>query len=177
MTTIHHLVAAAPQDWMCEPDVLRITGKSVQEHQELTVANLIRLRELAPTVLWMPVLQGWLRGDYVRHIAMYTTAGIDFTREPRVGVGSVCRRQSSIAIALLIDDLAARGLRLHGFGVKTNGLDMYGPRLVSVDSAAWSDHARHERDRLHGCTHTDCRNCPLYAQQWRADLVDRGLVA
>ncbi|MGW0443752.1 deazapurine DNA modification protein DpdA family protein [Streptosporangium sandarakinum] len=176
MEAIGRMVAAAPLDWMCEEDALRQTGKSIPEHQELTTANLLRLRELAPAVPWMPVLQGWRRSDYVRHIEMYAAAGIDLTREPRVGVGSICRRQNSVSIALLIDELAARGLRLHGFGVKIGGLEMCGEKLVSVDSAAWSDHARHQHDKLPDCTHADCRNCPAYAAAWRDDLIDRELV-
>ncbi|MBG0825862.1 hypothetical protein HS048_34835 [Planomonospora sp. ID91781] len=176
MEAIGRMVAAAPLDWMCEEDALRQTGKSISAHQELTTANLLRLRELAPAVPWMPVLQGWRRSDYLRHIEMYAAAGIDLTREPRVGVGSICRRQNSISIALLIDELAELGLRLHGFGVKIGGLEMCGEKLMSADSAAWSDHARHQRDKLPGCTHADCRNCPAYAAVWRDDLIDRGLV-
>ncbi|WP_433358631.1 DUF7221 family queuine tRNA-ribosyltransferase-like protein [Streptosporangium sp. CA-115845] len=176
MQAIGRMVAAAPQDWMCEEDALAQTGKSIPEHQELTTANLLRLRELAPTVPWMPVLQGWRRGDYLRHVEMYAAAGIDLTREPCVGVGSICSRQNSITIALLIEQLAALGLRLHGFGVKIKGLELCGEKLMSVDSAAWSDHARYQHDKLPSCTHADCRNCPEYAAAWRADLIERELV-
>jgi hypothetical protein len=177
MERIGRLVAAAPQDWMCEPEIRRVTGKSVQEHQELTIANFLLLRQLAPTVPWMPVLQGWLISEYRRHIEMYAAAGVDLTQQKRVGVGSVCRRQDSIRISLLMRELASRGMHLHGFGVKTRGLDWYGEHLGSIDSAAWSYHARREGDRTPGCEHSDCRNCPAYAQWWHADLVDRGLVS
>lgn len=64
----------APQDWMCEPFVIdggRFgplsfvgTGLSVDVHQGLTVANLVQLRELAPTVPFIPVLQGYTVDDY-----------------------------------------------------------------------------------------------------------------
>ncbi|MFD8565062.1 hypothetical protein ACFV1N_48015 [Streptosporangium canum] len=176
MQTIGRLVAAAPQDWMCEEDALVRTRKSIPEHQELTTANVLQLRELAPTVPWMPVLQGWRGSDYLRHVEIYAAAGIDLTREPCVGVGSICRRSNPIFIALLIDKLAALGLRLHGFGVKIQGLELCGEHLMSVDSASWSYHARRAHAKRPGCTHADCRNCPAYAAAWRAELIERGLV-
>jgi hypothetical protein len=39
---------AAPQDWMCEPFILAKTGLSVREHLRRTVADYLRLTELAP---------------------------------------------------------------------------------------------------------------------------------
>ncbi|WP_424923258.1 DUF7221 family queuine tRNA-ribosyltransferase-like protein [Amycolatopsis arida] len=41
---------AASQDWMCEPVMLARTGLCVREHQDRTVTNFLRLRELAPEV-------------------------------------------------------------------------------------------------------------------------------
>jgi len=37
----------------------------------------------------------------------------------------VCRRQNTVRIGLIVGIF--RGLRLHGFGVKTSGLHLYGP--------------------------------------------------
>jgi hypothetical protein len=66
---IGNLMWAAPQDWMCEPIVInggkvgRLTfvgtGLSVAEHQRRTVANLLELRQLAPDLPFIPVLQGY----------------------------------------------------------------------------------------------------------------------
>ncbi|MGH8933286.1 MAG: DUF7221 family queuine tRNA-ribosyltransferase-like protein [Egibacteraceae bacterium] len=50
---------------------------------------------------------------------LYERAGVALTTEPLVGVGSVCRRQASAEITGLLTSLAALGLRLRGFGVKT----------------------------------------------------------
>jgi hypothetical protein len=60
---------AAPQDWMCEPIVInggtaggqRFAGThlSVAEHQRRTVANYAQLRDLAPDLPIIPVVQGW----------------------------------------------------------------------------------------------------------------------
>jgi hypothetical protein len=83
---------------------------------------------------------------------------------PLVGLGSVCRRQATTEIARIVAELAALGLRLHGFGVKRAG-------LVSADSMAWSYHAR-RRPPLPGCVgQKNCANCLPYALAWRARML------
>jgi hypothetical protein len=106
---IGNLAWAAPQDWMCEPWIIVQTGLSVREHQERTVANYLNLRDHGP---FIPVLQGWDEADYHRCVDLYTEAGVDLTMEPLVGLGTVCRRQNTQAIARVVGSLAARGLRL-----------------------------------------------------------------
>jgi hypothetical protein len=113
---------AAPQDWMCEPHILARTGLTVRDHQERTIASYLELRALAPHLPFIPVVQGWHLADYLHCVALYRAAGIDLARQPLVGVGSVCRRQSTGQIAVIVTALAAAGLRLHGFGIKTSGL-------------------------------------------------------
>lgn len=54
---------AAVQDWMCEPSVRARTGKSVAEHQTLTIRSVLELRSLAPEIAWAPVLQGYVADD------------------------------------------------------------------------------------------------------------------
>ena len=133
---------AAIQDWMVEDDALQATGRSLEDHQRLSVESFLRLRELAPAIRWLPVLQGQTVNDYLVHLEMYRRAGVHLETMGRVGVGSVCRRQSGREIAELLGTLAARGLRLHGFGVKTAGLEMAAQFLASSDSLAWSLGAR-----------------------------------
>jgi hypothetical protein len=164
------LVAAAAQDWMCEPWMVKRTGLSVLEHQRRSVANFAELRSLVPDLPIFPVLQGWAAGDYLRHLEMYQAAGFNLIREPVVGVGSVCRRQSAGVIEDVVRPLAALGLRLHGFGVKRQGLERIGDVLSSADSLAWSYQAR-KREPLPGCDHASCANCIRYAEQWRAEVV------
>lgn len=159
------LVWAAPQDWMCEPEVVGRTGLSVGEHQRRAVANLVELRGLDGSLPFVPVLQGWRPGDYSRCVDLYTAAGVDLTAEAVVGLGSVCRRQASGEIADIAATLAARGVRLHGFGVKSAGLRRFGAHLVSADSMAWSYAARRS-PRLPGHTHGSCANCPVWALRW-----------
>ena len=162
---------AAPQDWMCEPQMTARTGLPVREHQERTVANYLELRALAPDLPFIPVVQGWELADYLRCLDLYASAGVDLAALPRVGLGSVCRRQSTAEIAVIVGTLADRGLRMHGFGVKTGGLHLYGHRLASADSMAWSYAARREPP-LPGCTgHRNCANCLAYATGWRSRML------
>lgn len=164
---------AAPQDWMCEPFMLERTGLTVAEHQRRTIASYLTLRDLAPTLPWVPVLQGWALNDYLAHLDAYAAAGVDLAAVPVVGLGSVCRRQATREIDQIVATLAETGLRLHGFGVKTAGLVLYGPDLTSADSLAWSYQAR-RRPPLPGCVrHRTCANCPRYALAWRERVLRR----
>lgn len=185
------LAWAAPRDWMCEPWVVSGgkpsrtgptfagTGLSVAEHIRRTVANVQELRALAPDVSWIAVIQGWTHGDYLDCVELYDKAGIDLRREPVVGVGTMCRRESTLRAGLILRDLADLDLRLHAFGFKTTGLAAHGSCLWSADSLSWSDHARHQPPleghdrpgpgRRKG--HARCNNCPDFALEYRSRLV------
>lgn len=164
---------AAPQDWMCEPFMIERTGLPVTEHLHRTVENYLTLRQLAPDLPIIPVVQGWRLPDYLACLELYQSAGVDLAALPRVGLGSVCRRQSTAEIAVIVTTLACRGLRLHGFGVKTGGLHLYGHLLASADSMAWSYAARRQPALL-GCTgHKNCANCLAYATRWRLGVLSR----
>jgi len=169
---IGNLEWAAPQDWMCEPFMLAKTGLTVAVHQAHTVANYLELRDLAPDLPFIPVLQGWSLDDYRRCASLYERAGIHLAAEPLVGVGSVCRRQASGEIEVIVHSLAAMGLRLHGFGVKTRGMIRYADCLTSADSLAWSFEARRPAP-LPGCRHANCANCLRYAAAWRGRVLGR----
>lgn len=176
MNEIGRLEWAAPMDWMCEPFMVDKTGLSVSEHQARTVENLQLLRQLAPDVPFIPVLQGYELGDYAAHLEQYAAAGIDLTDEPVVGVGSVCRRQDTGEITAIFRELHTAGIACHGFGVKTKGLGRYARHLTSADSMAWSYNAR-KNPPLPGCAHGkkgtgSCANCPVWALLWRSRLLD-----
>ena len=175
---------AAQMDWMVEPlvrnggagkDPAVGTGLSIEQHQVKTVANYVRLCELAPEIQWAPVLQGWEPVDYFNHLEMFRGFGVRLTSLPIVGVGSVCRRQGTDEIQCLLRDLHAEGLKLHGFGVKKAGLEKSSEYLESADSMAWSYCARRAPDQVghEECreTHANCANCIYYALLWRHHLV------
>lgn len=173
----------APQDWMCEPWIISGgehagqtfagTGLDVRTHQELTVENFLYLRAEFGFLPWIPVLQGWSLADYIRCDEMYRAAGVDLREEPLVGLGSVCRRQATSEITAIVETMHTRGItRMHGFGVKTDGLRSYGHLLTSADSQAWSRVARLEQLRLPDCEHPgDCRNCLTWAKVWRERVL------
>jgi hypothetical protein len=183
---IGHLMWAAPMDWMCEPIVIRGgvaggqrfagTGLSVTEHQRRTVDNFVLLRDLAPDLPIIPVVQGWERDDYLRCVDLYTAAGVDLAHMPLVGLGSVCRRQGTREAVDIIDALHQAGVtRIHGFGFKILGLRQLAGRtrgLHMTDSMAWSDTARKlRRPTLPDCTHINCANCLPYALRWRTTAL------
>jgi hypothetical protein len=96
---------AAPQDWMCEKAIIEGgwfggqyfvgTHLSVEEHQRRTVANFLELRSLAPDLRIAPVVQGDSVPAYERCLGLYDKAGVNLQAEPVVGLGSVCRLQST----------------------------------------------------------------------------------
>jgi hypothetical protein len=162
---------AAIQDWMCEPTMLAKTGKTVREHQWLTLQSYLELMALAPDIDWLPVVQGWTVEDYLHHVEMYLAEGIDLRTQALVGVGSVCKRQGTHQAGAIMRELQRVGLRLHAFGVKTDGLAMFGDRIASADSMAWSYVARRRNHQLSGHTHKTCSNCREYAVLWRERLL------
>lgn len=170
---IGQLQWASPQDWMVEDFILAKTGLTEAEHQNRTVESVLLLRELlGDAVHIIPVIQGRNLAGYLRCVALYAAYGVDLATEPVVGIGSVCRRQSTAAIGHIIEALADRGIKLHGFGVKSEGLDRYGPMLASADSFAWSYGARR---RVGLCPHGLVKweaNCPERAREWRDRVLD-----
>jgi hypothetical protein len=166
---IGRLQWAAPQDWMCEPSVLKATGLTVPEHQQRTVRNFLSLRELAPDLPWRPVVQGWAPDDYLRCVDLYSDAGVDLRDYDPVGIGTICRRQDTASGAGIVARLAGAGLRLHGFGVKSAGLVRFGAQLASADSLAWSFAERRRR--------TGLQNDLGAALRWRANLLGRLCIA
>lgn len=161
---------AATQDWMCETVALARTGKTIEEHQRLSIRSYLDLTEIAPDLPWVPVIQGWTRDDYLRCADLYEAEGVDLAALPTVGVGSVCRRQHTTGAYQIFAALHARGLRLHGFGLKLQGLEMAAHLLTSADSMAWSYGAR-KSPPMDGCTHRSCGNCPRWAKRWRDRVV------
>jgi hypothetical protein len=162
---------AVIQDWMCEPFVLNKTGLSIVQHQTNTVLSYLTLRDLEPSIHWLPVLQGFSLADYLRCWDLYDTAGVDMLQQPIVGIGSVCRRQGTTEAEAIISTLAGKGLRLHAFGFKTLGLRKCATILHSSDSMSWSYTARREKP-LAGHIHKNCANCLEYALLWRARLLE-----
>lgn len=141
-----NLLAAVTQDYMCEAFILKKTGLTVAEHQRLTIERWAELESSDTGCYIMPVLQGYEPEDYLSHLEQYGDA---LAKDTWVGVGSVCKRNTSPCV--ILDILGAikekrPDLRLHGFGLKLTALGNGTIRslLHSADSMAWSFAARRE---------------------------------
>jgi hypothetical protein len=168
---IGNLEYAAIQDWMCEDEVLERTQSTVPLHQLRTVESYLDLRELAPEVPWMPVLQGRVLDDYRRHADMYAAAGVGLPSLSLVGLGTICRRQHTMVAVRLVQGLRDLQLRLHGFGLKMTALVRLREHLASADSMAWSLRARYGGQCRRVRNHATCRNCCDFALVWRERLL------
>lgn len=145
------MLAAVSQDFMCEPFMLKITGKTVAEHQAATIERYDAIGKENPAAYLMPVLQGFAPADYVRHVRDYSRR---LAAGAWVGVGSVCKRNTDPQ--QIVDVLGAihderPDLLLHGFGVKITALKHGAVRrlLYSADSMAWSYAARKQGRSAH----------------------------
>lgn len=157
-----NLLAATTQDYMCEPDMLAITGLTVADHQRLTIERYDALLACQTGVYIMPVLQGYEPDEYVSHVRQY---GDRLAQNAWVGVGSVCKRNSSpkrILDVLIAIKTERPDLRLHGFGLKITALAQGTIRhlLESADSMAWSYAAR--KTKQNG---NDWRNAEKFRQR------------
>jgi hypothetical protein len=166
----------AIQDYMCEPHIIEKTGLTIKEHQKRTIENYLKMTSFKDGINYIPVIQGYELNDYLECVKMYKSYGIDLTEFETVGVGSVCRRQSSDEIYHIMKELYSLGLNLHGFGVKSSGLKKYGKYLVSADSLAWSFNARYNKERCLICKNfqsktKNCANCLNYALDWRKKIL------
>lgn len=206
------------QDWMCEPQVIyggTVGGHEfpgtrqhidpggvmsfdqlVEAHQRATIESYHVLTGLWPEYSdaenpFMPVLQGWEPWQYEQHYEMYAGAGIDLASHPVTGIGSVCRRSNTAAlaeVAVVVNDL---DLASHWFGIKLTALEtgtlaagemeacgeVWPSGMASFDTASWSKHLARE-PRLPGCTHVGkdggpsrCGNCPAGAAWYRETKV------
>lgn len=176
-----HVAWIAQTDMMCEPFMLKRTGLTIEEHQRRTVANYVELCRLAPDIPWLPVIQGWALADYLRCVDMFRAAGVDLTEIEWVGVGSVCRRQSTKEGVEIIAALIRLGIRVHAFGFKLDGLRALRALLTEeewdrlrADSAAWSKYAWKKRilmpGHYHGAITKNCANCVDFADVRRIEI-------
>lgn len=158
---------------MCEPDMIAKTGLSVREHIDRTVGNFLDLMAAEPGVDIIPTVQGWRPADYEACLDLYDKRGVRLADYPLVGVGSVCRRKSVKDVQAVLATVAAAGLRLHGFGLKTQALETCAEYLASADSLAWSRDARWNAP-LPQCEgkHKSCSNCVHWAMRWRERVLD-----
>jgi hypothetical protein len=162
----------APQDRMCEPFVCSKAKKSVAQHIKETVENFVKLKEMFSTNIYLlPVIQGYTLDDYLSCVDLYAAYGIDLTDYPLVGLGSICRRQKTKEGIQIIKTIAALGISLHGFGLKTTALRYVKNDIISSDSMAWSFAGRRISNPT-GKT-KNLANSYEYMLKWRAELEQK----
>lgn len=168
---VGNIVGVATYGRMCEPYILAKTGSTVRRNQHLTVESFLSLSQLAPDIPWLPEIQGWEEQDYHDCIDLYAKNGVDLSSLPVVGVGTICRRQGTREAQKIIAGVAERGIRVHGFGVKTDGLKANHQNFHQADSFAWSYGARKRtRECPHGIVAWE-RNCPEFLKTWRNQVL------
>jgi hypothetical protein len=153
---------AATFDFPCEPEL----GLEVAEQQAATTHYAYWFLEHWPEERhpWVVTIQGYLVDEYVRHAeqlaplifklrnwvynrASYELDEVDdrvldrWHEQFRVGIGSLCRRNSVRHINPIVDAVASvlEGVPLHLWGVKRSFLSQrtsLHPQVISVDSAA-----------------------------------------
>ena len=143
------LLRAVSQDYMCEDFILEKSGKSVLEHQEMTIERYDQLLAgmdlIDCDVGIMPVIQGYSPESFQECVCMY---GSRLKQNQWVGVGSIASRAKEPELVLDVLDAIREvrpDLRLHGFGVKVRCLqdERIRNHLFSADSMAWSFAARY----------------------------------
>ena len=164
-----NLTCAVSQDYMCEPVVREITGKSVREHQRMSTRRyfqlLKELRKISCDVELMPVLQGWEPEDYIDHLDMYEEVWAHRERisgylyyfddkwsapeKPKyIGLGPMCKRNKNPGeVEHILDILLPRLIdyKVHLFGIKKTALKFAAirGRIHSADSFAYDFHDRY----------------------------------
>ena len=161
------LMAAVCQDWMCEPFILKLTGLSVSEHQRLTLQNYQQLKSMVNSTYIMPVLQSFKVTEYLQHLEDY---GDELMTGQWVGVGSVCKRNSSPKeVEAVLNAIKSQrpDLKLHGFGLKKTALRSpeINSLLYSADSAAAGLAKGQSSNKYVGS------NCPHTAQLYYEEIM------
>ena len=160
------LVGAVAQDWMCDPVVRRVTGKSTEEHQEMTIQNYVDLIPHVNGTRIIPVIQGFKSAEYARHVRQY---GDLLTPGQWVAVGSlVSRSNDPVQMLRILEAVKSErpDLHLHGFGLKSISLKdkRICDLLYSSDSIAWSSEGRFQSWKVYAETNGNKKKASIAAR-------------
>lgn len=143
----------ALRDYPCEPQLLKKHNLTIKENIQRTVDNHLTLLDLLPKYQIIseaiPVIQGWVKEDYLDCIDAFNDQGLISNY---MAIGSVCRRTATNnirEIVVSVRDNIPSWVRLHGFGLKLTSLKDLAiwKALYSVDSGAWDYVARWKKFR------------------------------
>lgn len=136
---------------MCVEQEVASDRNAVRERIAKTVALNRECRLVAQDLgiddRLMPVIQGATADDYLR---CFDAMSGSIAEGKVIGVGSMCRRRTAgddgiVAIVDRLDRELPRGVRLHLFGLKSDGAEavaMLNARVASIDSQAYGVRAR-----------------------------------
>lgn len=129
----------AVMDYACEPTVNRDILATNQARIEATIKNEARLKEVAPDLPWLPVLQG----DNLTERAYDLERRRELGQLPTdyAGIGSVCGRGRNGAVETVrFYAWQLPGVKFHGFGMHIQALDDNETyfALKSWDSYGWT---------------------------------------
>jgi len=135
----------AVPDYPCEPELLKRRNTTVEENQNRTIENQLKIMELIDAQYpelkkrLVCVVQGWKVEDYFNMIEKLREQGL---LTNLIGIGSICRRNREKEIRRIIlalrNNLSSK-YKLHAFGVKFNVLrykDVW-ESLYSADSCSY----------------------------------------
>lgn len=130
---------ASVMDYPCEEEIAP-DAEAVRERQLRTITNARLLMGADVPWCWLPVIQGFHRDQYLRHVSDYQEA--DLVR-PYMGIGSLCNRTSTQDIVEIVEAIAEAlpGVRFHLFGVKLQIVESKVAlplQVTSADSGAWN---------------------------------------
>lgn len=112
----------AIRDFPCEPEISRKLGlMSNYERIQRTVKNTIECMSHDIPAKWMPVLQGYIRQDYLTCLQLLKDEGVDLG--DLIAIGSMCRRTDLRQIKDIFCNIQ-RGYsgNIHLFGLTMNAL-------------------------------------------------------
>lgn len=141
-------VWAATMDFCCEPEVVENKGLVADRQTKTTMmAHHFWQHHRQTPWAWVPTIQGWVPDDYGRHaqelapLIAEMAAHYGANSEFRVGIGTLCRRDSAQMIHEVVSTVASvlPKARFHLWGVKLTAVQAGLPaQVASVDSAAWN---------------------------------------
>lgn len=129
----------ASMDYACEPTVDRSTLATNQARIDATLANERACLEAAPSLPWLPVLQGDTLAERAYDLAQRRRLGLVPTT--LAGVGSVCGRGAAGAVHVMRwYATQLPGVQFHAFGLDVRALDDddVADVVQSWDSYAWN---------------------------------------
>lgn len=94
----HNLDFIATLDYACERGVNRSQHATNRDRIQATVENALACINAAPSLPWLPVVQGWTLPEYDYCIQLYQEAGISLNS---AGLGTMCGRKPGAGIRIL----------------------------------------------------------------------------